>query len=638
MRKFYAIIMAALVSAASMAQTMNIHQGQVTYAFAAAQAGTMTYGDNGATLTVAGKQFSVSEIDSIVVNNNTVADYSVDIAYSGSEASMVIAGNVAPYITATVSGAHVSVTQGDVSNLGDEVTYALSGSSTDGEFYLDGSYKCSVELNGLSLTNPSGPALNIRNGKRIDVSVKKDTENTLQDGTGGDWKGAFACKGHTEFKGKGVLNVYGNTAHGIWSKEYVEVKNCTINVLAAQKDGINCNQYFLMESGEINISGVGDDGIQVSYETDDDDNIVDDEENTGDFTINGGTINITVTAAAAKGVKAEGNIYQNGGTLNINTTGNGKYDSGENDTKASACLKADANVYITGGTATLNSTGSGGKGVNCDGTLTVDDGTITVTTSGNRYSYSSSQHSSPKGIKSEGDMTINGGNVSVTLTGTGDGCEGIESKGQITINGGYVYSKSYDDAINSKKDFVMNDGWVCALTSNSRGNDAIDANQNVYINGGNVIASGGAQPENALDAAEGYSIVINGGNVFGIGGSTAQTASSSKQASIAFTSSVSTQKLGLFDADGNGLMYIEVPSTTCTAVYMTAKGMTANKEYTVRKGVSVSGGETWNGMNTTGTISGGTNLTTAKASAQVGQGMGGGMGPGGQGGPGGGWW
>ena len=32
---------------------------------------------------------------------------------------------------------------------------------------------------GLTLTNPSGAAINVQNGKRIDISVKKDTKNTL---------------------------------------------------------------------------------------------------------------------------------------------------------------------------------------------------------------------------------------------------------------------------------------------------------------------------------------------------------------------------------------------------------------------------------------------------------------------------
>ena len=93
-----------------------------------------------------------------------------------------------------------------------------------------------------------------------------------------------------------MLNVYGNTAHAVYAKEYVEMKNCTLNVLSAVKDGINCNQYFLLESGALNISGVQDDGVQVSYKDDTDR----EAEDTGTITIAGGSVNIAVTGTATR--------------------------------------------------------------------------------------------------------------------------------------------------------------------------------------------------------------------------------------------------------------------------------------------------------------------------------------------------
>ena len=176
-----------------------------------------------------------------------VADNSVEITFDGTSATVTIADNIKSYITNNSSGSHVKLVQSDqVNETVGEILYYLSGTSADGEFYLEGSYKASLILNALTLTNPSGPAINIQNGKRINVSVKNETENTLTDGANGDWKGCFVCKGHTEFKGKGKLTVNGKSANGIWSKEYVEIKNCTINIPSAVKDGLNCNQYFLM--------------------------------------------------------------------------------------------------------------------------------------------------------------------------------------------------------------------------------------------------------------------------------------------------------------------------------------------------------------------------------------------------------
>lgn len=133
-----------------------------------------------------------------------VDDNSVEIAFDGTSATVTIADNIKSYITNNSSGSHVKLVQSDkVNETVGEILYYLSGTSGDGEFYLEGSYKASVILNALTLTNPSGPAINIQNGKRINISVKNETENSLTDGANGDWKGCFVCKGHTEFKGKG---------------------------------------------------------------------------------------------------------------------------------------------------------------------------------------------------------------------------------------------------------------------------------------------------------------------------------------------------------------------------------------------------------------------------------------------------
>lgn len=262
---------ASAMALAAQAQTLNVVVGNVTYALPASEVGDMIY-TGGSQLSFMGKTLSTADITRMYVDNTEVEDGTVTVSYNGTTANVVVAGNVAQYVETVVTGAHVELTQS--SSVGDntcgEITYLLSGSSTDGAFTLNGSYKASVELQGLSLVNPSGAALDIQNGKRISLSIKKGTTNTLTDCANGEQKGCIACKGHLELKGKGTLNVYGKTAHAIFSKEYVELKNATVNVLAAVKDGINCNQYFLMESGELNVSGVQDDGVQVSYKDDTD--------------------------------------------------------------------------------------------------------------------------------------------------------------------------------------------------------------------------------------------------------------------------------------------------------------------------------------------------------------------------------
>ncbi len=573
MRKtFYMLALALAAVTGLSAQTLNVVVGNVTYAVPSSQAGDMVY-NNGETLTVLGRTVSLSDITKMYVDESEVTDNAVSVVYDGTSASVTVAGNVAKYVDATVTGAHVSIEQSsDVSDdTCGEITYTLSGSSTDGAFALSGSYKATIELNGLTLTNPSGAALDIQNGKRIDLSVKKGTENTLTDGTSGSQKGCIVCKGHLELKGKGTLNVYGNTAHAIYAKEYVTMKNCTVNVLAAVKDGINCNQYFLLESGELNVSGVADDGVQVSYKDDTDR----EAEDTGSLTISGGTVNISVTGTATKGLKAEGNLLVTDGTITVSTSGGGEWDSDDAKTKAASCLSADGAIQIDGGTLTLTSSGGGGKGINGDSTLVINGGDITITTTGGLYAYvngtsydnytgntdnlTSDQKSSAKGIKIDGNVTINGGTVNVTTKG--NGAEGIESKSELTVNDGTIVINSYDDGINSSSHMYIKGGDLTVVASN---NDGLDANGNLYISGGVIRAFGTTSPECGIDANEedGYSVVFTGGTLLAVGGgNSVPSTSASTQPYVSGSMSVSASSEITLKSGSTVLATFTVPST-----------------------------------------------------------------------------
>ncbi len=565
------VIMASSALLGTEAQTLNVTTGSVTYAFPADQMGNATY-QSGETLTVMGKTFNVSDIDKMYVSSDEVDDNTVTVTYDGTSASVTVAGNIAQYVTPTVSNAHVTIAQDE--NVSDdtcgEITYTLSGTSTDGEFTMTGSYKATVELNGLTLTNTLGAPLNIQNGKRIDLSVKKGTTNTLTDATDGDWKGCIVCKGHLEMKGKGTLNVYGNTAHGIYAKEYIEMKNCTVNILSAIKDGINCNQYFLMESGSLTISGIGDDGIQVSYKDDTDR----EAEDTGSITIAGGTVDITVTGTASKGLKAEGDVTISGGTVNITTSGNGTWDDDDSKTKASSCISADGNILIEDGTLTLSSTGAGGKGINGDGTLTINGGTITISTTGGMYAYvngkeytnytgntdniDSDYKSSPKGMKIDGNVEINGGTINVTTTG--NGAEGIESKAVLTINDGTIVVNAYDDAINSSSHMYIKGGDITVVASN---NDGLDSNGNMYISGGTIKAFGTSLPECGIDANEedGYTVIFTGGTLLAVGGgNSVPSTSESTQAYVSTSMSVTANSEITLKSGSTTLATFTVPS------------------------------------------------------------------------------
>lgn len=549
MKKIATLLAAVLVTMTAAAQTLSIQTGQVTWLFPANQAGEMTWTD-GETLTVMGKSFNVGDITAMTVDQTQVTDGTVGVSYDGTTANVTVAGNVAQYLTVETSGAHVSIVQSE--DLAEEITYTLAGTSADGGFYMEGSYKATIELNGLTLTNQSatysGAAVHIQNGKRIKVKPLTGTTNTLVDAASGAQKGCLYIKGHAEFAQKGTLNVTSNVKHAIKTGEYFTIKNATINVLGAVGDGISCNEYFLMESGTINISGTQDDGIQCDLDgTESTGELTDHEdEDSGNIYLQGGTINVSVTADKAKAIKSEGDMTITGGTITCTTSGGGVWDTDELKTKAAACLSADGNMTVSGeAVLNLTSTGAGGKGISVDGTLTFNGGTTTVSTSGNALVasssgslsvitdsrnldyYTTSYKSSPKGIKADGAIIINDGIISVTTTGAGG--EGIESKDYINITGGQVIVNASDDAINAaykkndRKQWVSGSGDLTItggyIFARSTGNDGMDSNGDTKISGGIIYAIGASGGEMAIDAntEEQKKLYITGGTIFALG-------------------------------------------------------------------------------------------------------------------------
>ena len=253
----------------------------------------------------------------------SAADIIVKVEYNGNSAVVTIPAAASGYVS-NLNGesSHVKLLQTSTTtkNPG-EIIYQLSGESGNGEFYLTGEYKATLQLNGLTLANPDSSAVHIKDGKRIKVSMTANTVNTLSDGVADSTsKGCFHCKGHTEFVGKGTLNVSSSFNHAIYSKEYVTVKNCTINVTGAKKDGIHCQEYCLISSGEVNISGVEDDGIQVELK----DSVATgqtlnhEDENSGNFYMTGGTVAINEIGGYC--IKAYGSITMTGGNQNFDTS------------------------------------------------------------------------------------------------------------------------------------------------------------------------------------------------------------------------------------------------------------------------------------------------------------------------------
>ena len=524
---------------------------------------------------------------------NTTFDKTITVTFSQS-------GN------ASVSGDEngiVSINGNDVivtNNTDQVIKYVLTGETSDGFFKLYSTKKQAIVLNGVSITNPDGAAINNQSKKRTFIVLNDGTKNYLTDGANysdatdsEDMKGCFFSEGQLIFSGAGYLEVDANCKAGIRSDDYVRtMPKANIWVDASAGNGIR-----------------GNDAVIVT----------------------GGVMNINVTGTADKGISTDGEVRIEGGRTTIFTSGGYEYDSDENDYSACSGIKADSVININGGELNIKSTGTGGKGLNCDDEININDGVVRIITTGKRQKDSKGSVS-PKGIKADGKINVSGGQTQVRLEGTGDGTEGIESKSEIHIEAGTVESYSYDDAINSAGNLYIDGGYVYARSYN---NDAIDANKSLYINGGVVIAEGAGQPECGLDAAEQYKAYINGGTVIAIGGGMQAFDSSSKQASIAISASMG-MKVGILDGSKAILAYTTPSSNSGTALMISSPSFKSGSSYTLRAGCEVSGGTSFYNLTTGCTIGSGSQSLDVTASTGVNGSMGGGMGGGGNMGGGGG--
>ena len=562
---------------------------------------------------------SSTTTDLTITQSSTLSN-AVEINWTSVAAELTVASDIYSSLTFEGTGTQVIITSS--ASLTDEVTYTLSGTASKGSFFLNGSTDATVAFNGLTLTCADSAAVNIQNGKRINVVV--EGTNTLKDGTKNTGKGALVINGHSQFSGSGTLTLYGMASNAFWADEYIQFKQSftgSLVVTYAASDGINVNQYFEQNGGTLKISGIMGDGLQVNA----------DEKYTGYVNINGGAIDISASGAACKGIKAAGYIRidddKSTPVITVANSGTGTYDDTNKKAVGAACMASDADITIDAGTITLSATGNGGKGLKCDSTFTMNGGTLTISTTGVGYT-SNGDSTYPKGLKAgtdsgtlAGGIVINGGNVSVTVSGKASGCEGMESDNIITIKGGVTTVNAYDDAINSGSDMTVEGGCVYARSTN---NDGIDTNGNCYIKDGLVYAISGNAPEVAIDAnSEAQKkLYVTGGTIVALGG--LESGASLSQTCYS-TSSWST---GTWYAltSGSETFAFQTPTSGGSTMVVSAASTP-----TLTRGVTVSGGTSiFDGMGYTGaTVSGGSTVSLSSYSGGNGGGTPGGGGPGG---------
>lgn len=530
------------------------------------------------------------------------SSFSQTVYVNYSDGSAEVSGDTDD-VTVSISGAHVTI-----NSESKQMEYVLSGSSSDGDFKIYSSKKFKLTLNALSLSNPTGAAINIQSKKRVFLCLSDGTENSLTDGTsytltdGEDMKACLFSEGQLLFSGTGTLNVTGQYKHGICSDDYIRLRaGVIVNITAAAGNGMKAN-----------------DGIFVD----------------------GGVLNIGVSATASKGLSSDGDIEIKGGRTTVVTTGGGELD--DDDVSACAGVKCDGAFNMSGGQLWLKSTGAGGKGLSTDSIINITDGTIRVITTGRQYTYGSLD-TSAKGIKCDGDINIAGGSIMVRTSG-GEGSEGIESKATVSISGGTVEVSSYDDALNASTSININGGSIYAYSSN---NDGIDSNGTLYVSGGTVVSVGTQTPEGGFDCDQ-NTFTITGGTIVGIGGDNSQpSTNASSQPSVLYSGSATAGVyVALLDGDSQTVVGYKLPNTyNQMSLLISSPSLTKGNSYTFALGGQISGGSAFHGLFTSGvwaSATASTSLTLSSMLTTVGSSSGGsqpgdGTQPGGHGGQGGGW-
>ena len=395
MKKLILLSMLCLGVFSAQAQWFRVWKGEESTRYDISEIKTIPYAFAGSTLTVGEQSYATTEIDSITIINP------VTITWNGASATIDIPENVEG-VTYEIAGGHVVINN---TNTCTEHEFILKGSSNDGSFTYNGNYKTKFHLNGISLTSTKGSAFDIECGKRIDLKLKQGTENSFTDAatrvnfdeSNDGAKAAFYCKGHMELSGGGTLTVSGNFKHAMSIKEYLFMKSTvgTLTINSAVSDGLRVGEYFMMNGGNIIVKNVGGDGIQVATKTNTE------EELNGQFIMNGGSINVSVTAVDKKGIR-----------LDDNST----------DERVATVVPE---MYINDGTITVDIAADawGSRGIDCDGNITIgaEETSPTVNVTINQTNFYTDPDTGDQkracGIKTNYTLLIANGNTTVSASG-----------------------------------------------------------------------------------------------------------------------------------------------------------------------------------------------------------------------------
>ena len=288
----------------------------------------------------------------------------------------------------TVDGNQVTITAGG--------TYSITGSLTDGQLLVTGSEKVKLYCNGMQIANSSGPALVCLNEKRTILSLAKDTENRLEDGSGYSEEeisgknvspGALYVQDKLTINGTGSLTINGNCADGIVCKDVLKLMDGTITV-QAKENGIKSKECVALFGGDVAVTA-GNDGVKATE--------------TGDVTkgflqFENGSLSVQ---SGGDCLQAESLVWITDGDYSLTSLGTAE-DAETGDSVSAKGIHCAGDMELGGGILTIDAPEDG---IHCGGTFQMEYGTLTIT-------------SGEDGVQADGDLLQSGGQMNITTTGT----------------------------------------------------------------------------------------------------------------------------------------------------------------------------------------------------------------------------
>ena len=293
------------------------------------------------------------------------------------------------------SGKNVTITKAGV--------YRVTGSAENVTIIVDAGDEDKVQLvlDGVSVTNADAPCIYVRNADKVFVTLSGDNSLSVtgQFTADGDTNtdGVIFSKDDLTLNGAGSLTV-NSSDNGIVGKDDLKITGGTYKITAASK-AIEANDSIRVAGGSFTIKA-GTDGLHAENEDDD---------SLGYIYIGGGSFSMSV---GDDGIHAVSFVQIDGGTFTIS---------------AAECMEGTY-IRINDGTFDLSSWDDGINAARKSSaystpTVEINGGTINITMSAG----------DTDGIDSNGDIIVNGGTISVSGNST------FDYDGTAQLNGGTIY-------------------------------------------------------------------------------------------------------------------------------------------------------------------------------------------------------